>query len=146
MSEKGRGSYGIANCSGRGEPTELSEGTVHGVPGTEARKVKRRAGLEVRFAPVAWLFGIGFAGYGVGGFLGAGVALMLPASTAFVGAWLDQRVTADVNRDRRRKTFRHRYFLWLDRRHRRREWKERVRQERQAAERDFLERRKRGGR
>lgn len=147
MSEKGQDSHEIAKSRGRCEPAALSEVAVHGKPGVEGNKVKRLARFEIRFAPIAGLIGIGLAGYGVGGILGAGVALMLPASIIFVGACLDECVTAYVARDRRRrKTLRHRWFLWLDQRRRRREWKERERRERQAAERDFLERRNRRGR
>ncbi len=147
MSEKGRDIHEVPNCEGRCELVATTEDAVHGGPAFEEHEVKNRARFEIRIAPVAWLIGIGLAGYGVGGILGAGVALMLPASAVFLGVWLDERLTAYVVRDRRRRrTLRHRWFLWLDGRRRKREWKERGRRERQAAERDFLERRKRRGR
>lgn len=144
MSEKGRDIHEVANCEGRRELGAPSEDAVHGGSAVEEHEVKNLARFEIRIAPVAWLIGIGLAGYGVGGILGAGVALMLPASAVFVGTWLDERITAYVVRDRRRRrTLRHRYFLWLDRRHRKRDEKKRWRRDRKEAERSYLESHKR---
>jgi hypothetical protein len=108
-------------------------------------QLRRLARFKVRFAPIAWLFGVGFAGFGIGGFRGAGIALMLPATVVFVAGLVDP--TDDVEGRgalrARKRTLRHRYYLWLDQLRRKREHRQRTRHERKDAERDFLERRNR---
>jgi hypothetical protein len=104
--------------------------------------------VEFRFAPIAWLVGVGFAGYGVDGFVGAGIGLMLPAVVIFLGALVFQgerlggRGLPNMN-----KTLRHRWFLWLDGLSRKLESNKQLRRERREAEQRFLDsRRKRKGR
>ncbi len=109
-------------------------------------ELRRMSRLEVRFAPIAWLFGLGFVGYGLDGFGGAGIALMIPATLVFVGALLDPADFSPSGR-RRKKTLRHRWFLWLDRLDRKRDRVRYERRERKEAERRFLDsRRERKGR
>jgi hypothetical protein len=111
--------------------------------GVELRRLLR---LEVHFAPIAWLFGVGLTGFGVDGFCGAGVALMAPATLVFVVALLDQPAGYGSRRPRRKRTLRHRYLLWSDQLGWKRDRRKQLRRERKEAERDFLERRKRRGR
>jgi hypothetical protein len=101
----------------------------------------RGARLEVPFAPIAWLVGVGLAGFGIDGFLGAGVALMLPATVVFVGALLDPPGPSSSPRSRK-KTLRHRWFLWSDRLGRKHERAMDERHERKEAERRFLDSRR----
>jgi hypothetical protein len=115
---------------------------------SDAGELARTASLEIRFAPIAWLVGVGFAGYGIDGFVGAGIGLMLPAIVVFLGALVFQgdglggRSVA-----KRKKTLRHRWFLWLDRLGRKREHSKQERRERKEAEQRFLDsRREREGR
>jgi hypothetical protein len=124
--------------------------SAEGAPGAR-RGLGEFAGtarLEIRFAPIAWLTGIGFAGYGIAGFLGAGVGLMLPTTTVFIGALLDPTEKSWVDRGRRpKKTPRHRWLLWSDQLGRKWEAAKARRRDRQEAEKRFLEaRRKREGR
>lgn len=134
----------MANCDGSCELDAVAEGNIWAGPGVEEREVKRLARFEMRLTPVAWHFGVGFVGYGVDGFLGAGVALMLPATAVFVGALIDDRQGSAILDRQRKKTLRHRYFLWLDQLDRKRDQRRRERRERKQAERAFLERRNRG--
>jgi hypothetical protein len=108
----------------------------------------RTPGVEVRFAPIAGLVGVGFAGYGVGGFVGAGIGLMLPAVSVFLGALIfEGDGLGGRGLSKRKKTLRHRWLLWLDGLGRRREFSKRERRERKEAEQQFLDsRRKRKGR
>jgi hypothetical protein len=121
-------------------------GELRGGDDAGGGRLKRIAKLEVRFAPIAWLFGVGLVGFGFDGFRGAGVALMLPATIAFVAELVDPTDDTEARRPSRgrKKTLRHRYFLWLDQLQRRQEHRQRARRERKDAERDFLERRHRG--
>jgi hypothetical protein len=108
-------------------------------------ELRRVARLEVRFAPIAWLVGVGFTGFGVGGFRGAGIALMLPATLVFIAALIDPPAEPGAfARHRRKRTLRHRYFLWLDRSQRKAEARRQRRVQRKEAERRYLERRDRG--
>jgi hypothetical protein len=111
-------------------------------------ELARTARIRIRFAPVAWLAGVGLVGFGVDGWLGAGVALMLPATVVFVGAVVDPDTSSMSRlRRRKRKTLRHRWFLWLDQQGRKLESRKQLRHERKEAEQRFLDsRRKREGR
>ncbi len=100
--------------------------------------MNRVSSFEVRFAPVAWLVGLGLAGFGVAGIRGAGAALMIPATLVFVGALIDGRQGSAL-RARRKKTLRHRWFLWLDRLDRGRADARYERRRRKEAEQSFLD-------
>ncbi len=106
-------------------------------------RLTRTARFKVRSAPLAWLVGLGLVGFGLGGAVGAGVALMLPASAVFIFAlFFPGDVLTRRGRPRRKKTLRHRYYLWLDQQRRKFERKKEERRERRQAERDFLKRRR----
>lgn len=105
-------------------------------------RLPRTASVEFRFAPIAWLVGVGFAGYGIDGFVGAGIGLMLPAVVIFLGALVDDRRGWEPGR--RKKTLRHRWFLWLDGLSRRLKSNKRLRRERREAEQRFLDSRRKG--
>jgi hypothetical protein len=110
-------------------------------------RLPRTARMEFRFAPIAWLVGVGFVGYGIDGFIGAGIGLMLPAVGVFLGALVLQgdRPGARIL-SKRKKTLRHRYFLWLDQQGRKLESRKQLRLERKKAEKRFLDsRRERSG-
>jgi hypothetical protein len=106
-------------------------------------ELARIARIRIRFAPVAWLVGVGLLGFGVEGMLGAGVALMLPSSGVFVGALFDPVASSPSRLKRRkRRTLRHRWFLWLDQQGRKLDSRKQLRLERKEAEQRFLDSRR----
>jgi hypothetical protein len=120
-----------------------AEGRHRSRVGSDAGSPPRVARLRIRFAPIAWLAGAGFTGYGIDEFVGAGIALMLPATVVFVGALLDpaEPSVSRVN-PRKGKTLRHRWFLWLDQLGRKLEHRKQLRRERQGAEQRYLDSRR----
>lgn len=93
--------------------------------------------IEIHVAPLAAIIGLALLGDHFAGGLGAGIALLLPV------AILAAVAAADAPQYRRqKKTFRHRYLLFLDRSYRRRKRLGRERHERKETERRYIERRK----
>lgn len=96
--------------------------------------------MEVRVTPIAALIGLGFLGYGLAGAIGAGVALILPLASILAAQgialvrelWLSQLEAWD------KRTVRHRYYLWRQRKALLRERRAHQRQRRKDDERDYL--------
>jgi hypothetical protein len=99
----------------------------------------REPTLKIRVTPVAGLLGLGLIGYGLNGTLGAGVGLVLPNFVVVVSRLIYEFLTRPYADRRRRKTLRHRFFLWNDRRQARNASKLRQRAERKVAERRYMD-------
>jgi hypothetical protein len=100
--------------------------------------------IRIPLAPIAAIVGVALIGNGVDGSVGAGIGLVGCVVAGFLVALIGaQFEVARVERARRRKSLRHRWFLAVDRYHRRRERKKRGREERRRAERNYLRRRDR---
>jgi hypothetical protein len=133
----------ISACGKKGRVPVSAEGFLRSRERSDVGERVRATGLQVRFAPVAWLVGAGFLGFGIDGFFGAGVGLMLPATVLFLGALVDSGDGPQRrSRSPRRKTLRHRWFLWLDQLARRHERARDERRARKEAERRFLDSRR----
>jgi hypothetical protein len=92
----------------------------------------------MRIAPVSGLVGLGLIGYGLDGILGAGVGLVLPHVVLVVSQLVYDLLARPSADRRRRKTLRHRFLLWIDRRRVKKVSNLRERVERKEAERKYL--------
>jgi hypothetical protein len=96
--------------------------------------------VEIGVAPVAALVGLALVGNHLAGGLGAGIALILPVAVlAGVAA------AEGPSYRPRKKTFRHRYLLFLDRTRLKRTRRRREREARKESERRYARTRSRQG-